>query len=66
MGLEPTIDDKYRIEIDETKVIANDNITRWVFGLVDKGSYEVRIFYVNDNRTKETLLLIIKKCLYIL
>ena len=61
MGFEPSIDSKSRKEIDESKVITNDNITHWMFGLVDRGNYDVRIFYVNDNRTKETMLSIIKK-----
>ena len=65
MGLEPTNDGKSRIEIDESKVITNNNISRWMLGLVDRGSYDVRIFYVNENLTKETQLLIIKK-MYIL
>lgn len=32
-----------------------------MFGLVDWGTYDIRIFFVNDNRHKETLLPIMKK-----
>ena len=32
-----------------------------VFGLVDRENYDLRIFYVDNNRQKEKLL---KKCLY--
>ena len=64
MGTEPSIGGKSQIEIDESKVITNDNITRWMFVFVDRGNYDIRIFYVNDNRTKETLLPIIKKNVY--
>ena len=66
MGQEPTNNCKSPIEIGESKVITNSNITRWMFGLVDRGSYDVRVFYINDNLTKETLLPIIKKCIYFL
>lgn len=61
MGIEPSTDGKSQIEIDESKVITHDNNTRWMFGIFDRGNYDIRIFYVNDNRTKETLLPIIKK-----
>ena len=37
------------------------NNVRWMFGLVDRGKYGIRIFYVDDNGQKETLLPIIKK-----
>ena len=64
MGMEPSTGGKSRIEIDESKVITNDNITRWMFGLVDRGNYDIRIFFVNDNRTRKTLLPIIKNNVY--
>lgn len=61
MGIEPTNDGKSRIEIDESKVITNNNITRWMFVLSNRGNYDIRVFYANDNRIKEALLAIIKK-----
>ena len=60
MGTEPGIDGKTRIEIDESEIIALGNSVRWMFGLVDRNNYDIRIFFVNDNRQKEILLLIIK------
>lgn len=64
MGQESCIDGKSKIEIDESKFITYNNSVRWMFGLVDMGKYDIRIFYVNDNRQKETLLPIIKKYAY--
>ena len=61
MGLEPCIDGKSKIEIDESKFITYNNSVRWMFGLVDRGKYDIRIFFVDDNRQKETLLPIVKK-----
>ena len=31
-----------------------------MFGIVDRNNYDIRIFFVNDTRTKELLPLIIK------
>ena len=61
MGLEPCIDGKSKIEIDESKFITYNNSVRWMFGLVDRGKYDIIIFFVDDNRQKETLLPIVKK-----
>ena len=35
-----------------------------MFGIYDRGNNEVRIFYVDNNRTKDTILPIIKKNIY--
>ena len=35
-----------------------------MFGIYDRGTSEVRIFFVDNNRTKETLLPIIHKNVY--
>ena len=35
-----------------------------MFGIYDRGTKEVRIFFVDNNRTKETLLPIIKENIY--
>lgn len=53
MGEEPGLDGKSRIEIDESKIITIGNTVRWMFGLVDRAKYDIRIFFVNDNRQKE-------------
>lgn len=34
-----------------------------MFGLVDRGNYDIRIFFVN-NRTRDTLLPIVKRNVY--
>ena len=60
----PGVDGKSRIEIDESKLITFDNNIRWMFGLVDRNKYDIRLFFVNNNRVKETLLLIIIKNVY--
>ena len=64
MSHEPCSDGKSKIEIYEFKFISNNNSVRWMFGLVDKGIYDIRIFYLDDNRQKGTLLYIIKKYVY--
>ena len=64
MAMEPGIDGKSRIEIDESKVFTFNNMLRWMFGIVDRNNYDVRIFFVNDTQTKETLLPLIIKNVY--
>mgnify|MGYP006916232423 CR=1 FL=1 len=64
MGMEPGLDGKSRIEIDESKVVTFGNTVRWIFDLVDRGKYDIRIFFINDNRTRETILPLIKKNVY--
>ena len=64
LGIEPDINGKSYCEIDESKIINYNNETRWMFGIYDRGNNEVRIFYVDNNRTKETILPIIKKNIY--
>ena len=64
MTLEPCIDGKSKIEIDESKFITYDNSVRWLFGLVDRGNYDIRIFYVSNDRTKESLMPYIQHNVY--
>ena len=66
LGIEPYKNGKSYCEIDESKIINYNNETRSIFGIYDRGSNDVRIFYVDNNRTKETLLPIIKKYIYLL
>ena len=61
MGMEPCLDGKSKIEIDESKFITQGGTIRWMFELVNRAKYDIRIFYVNNNRQKETLLPIVKK-----
>ena len=44
MGLYPSDNSKVRIEIDESKVITYDGGVRWMFDLVDRGHYDIRIY----------------------
>ena len=59
LGVEPCINGKSYCEIDESKIINYENQTRWMFGIYDRGSKDIRIFYVDNNRTKGTLLPIV-------
>lgn len=65
MTIEPCLDGKSKIEIDESEFITSDGSVRWMFGLVYRAKYDIRIFYIDDNRQKKTLLPIVKK-MYIL
>ena len=64
IGTEPGVDGKARIGIDESKFITFDNNVRWMFGLVDRNKYDIRVFFVNNNRVKETMLSIVIKNVY--
>ena len=64
LGIEPCTNGKSYCEIDESKIINYNNETRWMFGIYDRGTNDIRIFFVDNNRTKETLLPIIKKNVY--
>ena len=64
LGVEPCINGKSYCEIDESKIINYENQTRWMFGIYDRGTKDVRIFFVDNNRTKETLLPIVKANIY--
>jgi len=52
LGLEPSESGKPSCEIDESKIANHKNETRWMLGIYDRGTKEVRIFYVDNNRTK--------------
>ena len=58
------INGKSQVDIDELKVINIDHQTRWMFGIYDRGNYDIRIFYVNNNRTRDTLLFLIINNVY--
>ena len=44
MGMEPCIEEKSKIEIDESKFITFDGRIKWMFGLVDRAQYDIRLF----------------------
>ena len=41
---------KFKIEIDQSKFITYNKPVSWVLGLIDRGKYDIRIFYVDNNR----------------
>ena len=61
MGMEPGDDGKSRLEIDESKMVCLNGRVFWIFGIVDRNKYDIRLFFVKDNRQKETILPIIVK-----
>ena len=64
LGTEPSQKGKSYFEIDESKIVSYNNKTRWMFSIYDKGSKEVRIFYVDNNGIHYTILPIIKNNIY--
>lgn len=63
MEPDPWLYGKSRLEIDESKNETINNNVIWKFGIVDRESYDIGIFYVKD-RAKETLIPIIKNNIY--
>ena len=54
-------DDGFSVfEIDESKIIGNNDIIYWMFGIIDRISKEARIFCVLNNGTADNLMTIIK------
>ncbi len=60
LALEQTDKDYPSIENDEISVIGNNNNAIWAFGIIDRSNKQARAFYAMNNRSKETLLLLIK------
>ena len=55
-----------KINIEESKIINYNNEVIWILRIYDRDSNDIRIFYVDKNRTKECLFPIIKKNIYII
>ena len=49
------------IEIDESTIVGNSNITYWMFGLVHRETKEARVYCVLNDRSKNNLIPIIKR-----
>ena len=64
LGSEPDDSDTSRIEIDESKIIGNANTVIWIFGLIDRVDKQARVYCVMNDRTKNTLLNIVKNNIY--
>ena len=60
LWMEPSQNSKSYCEIEESKIVSYNNETRWMFGIYDRGSKEVRIFYVDNNRKQDTILQLLK------
>ena len=56
LGIEPDEIGKSRIEVDESKIVTINNEVGWMLGITDRATKEVRIFYLNNGRTKEHIL----------
>ena len=55
-------DDGFSVfEIDESKIIGNNDIIYWMFGIIDRISKESRVFCVLNDRTANNLMKIIKE-----
>ena len=50
-----------RLEIDESKIIGNQNKVYWMFGIIDRSTKDCRVFCVLDNRSRETLIPLVIK-----
>ena len=64
LGTEPASGGVARVEIDESKIIGNFNKVYYMFGMIDRVNKKARVYCVLDNRTKESLLPLIKKNIY--
>ena len=62
LGEDGILDDNGYIscEIDESEIIGNQNVIYWMFGIIDRGTKEARVFCVLNDRTKENLLPLVK------
>ena len=60
LATEPNIGGIPRVEIDESKIIGNNEKVLYMFGIIDRKDKKCRVFCISDNRSKETLLPIIK------
>ncbi len=63
-GIESFDNGKSQLELDESKVIKLNKETWWMFCIYDRAQYDIRIFYVNNNRTRGTLMPIIINNVY--
>ena len=60
LGIELSEGGVPRIEIDESKILGNENRIYWMFGMICRASKKCRIYCVLNNRTRDTLLPILK------
>ena len=60
LGKKPMNDGVSSIEIDENKNVGNKNKVFRIFYIIDRYDKDCRVFYINDNRIKETLLPLVR------
>lgn len=60
LGIELSEGGVPRIEIDESKILGNENRIYWMFGMICRASKKCRIYCVLNNRTRDALLPILK------
>ena len=53
-----------RCEIDESKLVGNQDKVYWMFGIIERKTKDCRIFTVLDNRTRESLVPIVVNNVY--
>ena len=53
MGTEQCKNGKSYCEIDEYKIINYNNENRWMLGIYDRGTHNIRVFFIDNNRTKD-------------
>ena len=54
----------FRVEIDESKILGNNEKIYWMFGMVERANKSCRIFTVLDNRSRDVLLPLVIKNIY--
>ena len=65
LGTEPSSGGVARVEIDESKLIGNNNIVYYMFGMIDSCTKNAHVYCVLDNHTKESLLHNKKRYIYL-
>lgn len=59
IGIEPCDNGASQLEINESKVININNEISWMFGICYRVQYDICIFFINNNRTHDSLIPII-------
>ena len=57
LATEPYSDGISRVEIDESKIISNNDKTYYMFKLIDRQTKNARVYCVLDKRTKKLFYL---------
>ena len=57
LATEPYSDGISRVEIDESKIISNNDKTYYMFGMIDRQTKNARVYCVLDKRTKKLFYL---------